>query len=220
MLERPTIQTITLDAARVDSEMQIAGNQLMVIDASSPTAYATAKVNVNDNQCIIPLRAGTRLTQCAIESLFLSNAAQPGQWLKLLTFGDPSNGDFRHFTAEFPRPEEHVARPIRTMPGTGNLVVPFHWASTDISEQLVWTCPAGKTAVIDWLCFGPTGAAAVTLATLVIRDDEGTLLQELYSHAGFFEIPHRIRLSAGQAIWLKSSSGVNAAFVHGYATIE
>ena len=75
-------QRILLDAALDNKELPIAGDTLIVVNASSINALATVRLNNTSNEAI-DLRLGRKINTI-FTTLFMSCTAQAGEWLDVL----------------------------------------------------------------------------------------------------------------------------------------
>jgi len=78
-LDQYTPARIKLDTARVNEIVLVTARTLYVIDSSSKSALGTVKLN-RIRAGDLALKKGTRIIS-VFTSLYLSNAAQPGEWL-------------------------------------------------------------------------------------------------------------------------------------------
>lgn len=78
-----SVKLITLDSARAGEEHQMSGTLLWAVDASSSAALLEVQFN-DDTSGKVPFRRGLSIGGMPFDKLLLTNAAQVGEWIKLL----------------------------------------------------------------------------------------------------------------------------------------
>lgn len=118
--------TIALDAARDLEEYNLPGSYISIRGASSATAAVTVRFDHAGAPAITMLK-GHSFRNLPFDRLFLSWIAQPGQWIEIITAGEPS--DYR--PGQF---EASIEAAIADVAITGPLPLPVSLASLPIGE--------------------------------------------------------------------------------------
>ncbi|QDU33564.1 hypothetical protein KS4_16150 [Poriferisphaera corsica] len=87
-LPEPSFKMIKLDQERHSVEDQsFTGHSLRVVDASSPNATLHIEINNPEGRTPYMLRNQVKLTGVSMSCAYLSNAAQPGEWVRVMVWG-------------------------------------------------------------------------------------------------------------------------------------
>jgi len=152
--ENYLVRRISLDTARINESLSLAGEYLFVKKSSSASAAMTVRLNQIRNDPF-ELEAGV-LIETIFAQLYLTNDAQPGEWLDLIIGMNFSYEKKEQFTDEKARP---------AVPVTGTLANTNYTPAAQICNTVLVQADLKNTGFM-WVNFG---AAAVQDAAHVLE---------------------------------------------------